>query len=1266
MIGKDNRSFRTSGVSNISRFRDSLYPSYFGIDERSLSDILSFVLRFSKSVRYIDKKNEEDGNWAPFLENDLAFVIALIACEDLVGYDQKFKETVGAVNTQSTIEEQAYSLRESVKLTFQLFQKVDSWYKSSRNDVIHLQENQLSKQLQNAIRTKLADQFRDFTSLVDSFNPIFFSSDTLEFDLTSFDHLWGIEEDEKNDNDELENNQWNIRNAVIAISRVHNAVISVATYIKSLAPQMLQHTLEQYPYHKPHVSLLLSFLKLFERVQSDTNAITKRHLDYYYGEILRQRPNPSEPDHVHVYFDVADHIVKSNVEAGALLAAGIDEEGLVYTYATDFGLELNRATISDINIIHVARNPLIGVGNTFNSVSNIYSKTITLDEQGIALDLSNNPAAFDTFGKDQADISYETRDMQQAKIGFAISSSILLLKEGERSISLVYKFNLNSLSALISFVEETTVNESLSPENAFYKLLSNIFKIRCTTEKGWYEIENYEILPPDKWISGEIRIELILNVDAPAITAYDPEMHGEEYETQWPILEFALVSQHSMYGYSFLKDLQIDECRIDVNVEKAKDLLVFNDLGQLDITKPFYPFGSTPDFGSYFLVGSDEMFLKEITDFSLDIHWHNAPKQKGGFKSYYKEYNTGVDSSSFKVGITYLSNFRFHPVSDSDVQRVPLFSDDKVEKKTYEEIKIEKIDLDKLELKPDYNDLELDDYTSKTQSGFFKLEIVEPESGFGHALYSKLFANAVLANSKASSGLLSKDDKKVEIPNEPYAPQIRTLTLNYSATSKLLLNVNKVGENDKANRNQLYHLHPYGNRIVFDQGLPKTDMLVPQFDDEGYLFLGIEELQPPSELTLYFEMVDDNRNDINHFEVPEVKWSYLIDDDWVDFEDNEIVFDSTNCFTTSGLVKLKVPMRINKSHGILANGKFWLSARVKNKSHLVSKTVLIQTNGVSATWKPHKPDEQWQANIDANTISGFIDTRSDVNAVHQLFPSFGGKQKETHRNYYTRVSERLKHKNRAVIPEDFEKIILEAFPFLFQVKCINNFSHPEFVQKGHVKLIVVPKLQQGKKFYPPKVDIDRLNKIKDLIRPIASPNVHIDVINPVYEKVKVSFKVVLASNSNTGEYVRQIEDELLKFICPWFGPKQEEMDFGGSIERDDILTFIESLPYVRFVTKLSVVVLHNVDGNYDISDSASNDGKANELKSSRPWSVLIPSTSHEIELMDKPAYEAATETRIETMKIGDDFVITKEKEEDVEFPIFDIDKDTYFSIEIDL
>ena len=160
--------------------------------------------------------------------------------------------------------------------------------------------------------------------------------------------------------------------------------------------------------------------------------------------------------------EASDHIVKYDVLKGTLLYVGIDEEGYEYTYETDHSIELNSAQVSDLKLIHVVQNGIIGLGNTFKSVSNIFQKEIMLSDEGKTVDNSNNPVPFDSFGKDQSDVGLKDRDMEQARIGFALSSPILVLKEGVRLVTLNYKFSPSkSLSALISFIEEISIEDYL-------------------------------------------------------------------------------------------------------------------------------------------------------------------------------------------------------------------------------------------------------------------------------------------------------------------------------------------------------------------------------------------------------------------------------------------------------------------------------------------------------------------------------------------------------------------------------------------------------------------------------------------------------------------------------------------------------------------------------------------------------------------------------------------------------------------------------------
>jgi YD repeat-containing protein len=54
------------------------------------------------------------------------------------------------------------------------------------------------------------------------------------------------------------------------------------------------------------------------------------------------------------------------------------------------------------------------------------------------------------------------------------------------------------------------------------------------------------------------------------------------------------------------------------------------------------------------------------------------------------------------------------------------------------------------------------------------------------------------------------------------------------------------------------------------------------------------------------------------------------------------------------------------------------------------------------------------------------------------YDSFGGRVAEDDSTFYTRVSERLRHKDRAITLFDYERLVLEEFPEIYKVRCLNH------------------------------------------------------------------------------------------------------------------------------------------------------------------------------------------------------------------------------------
>ena len=123
MTRKQKISFETHGTSLLTRMRSTLDPEYFALDERSMSDLMVFILEFSKKVQYTNYNNKIEGDWAPFFENNLAFLLAKISCADTEHFNSRFKRAVSQIESEIDSENKKSNLRELIKYTFDLFEK---------------------------------------------------------------------------------------------------------------------------------------------------------------------------------------------------------------------------------------------------------------------------------------------------------------------------------------------------------------------------------------------------------------------------------------------------------------------------------------------------------------------------------------------------------------------------------------------------------------------------------------------------------------------------------------------------------------------------------------------------------------------------------------------------------------------------------------------------------------------------------------------------------------------------------------------------------------------------------------------------------------------------------------------------------------------------------------------------------------------------------------------------------------------------------------
>jgi hypothetical protein len=186
---------------------------------------------------------------------------------------------------------------------------------------------------------------------------------------------------------------------------------------------------EKHKLNSPHYALFIAFLELFKYAQNDINKITKKHLDFYYKDVLRLEEKPAVPDQVYVIFELAKHVTETELKKGTLLKAGKDSAGINRSYTLDRDITLNKAKVEELkavfaNIHDVHTYLPVYPQNDFR----IYTSPVADSQDGIGAEIEDEDGSWRTFGSIQfPDIlsglpEATLADRAQANIGFAFAS----------------------------------------------------------------------------------------------------------------------------------------------------------------------------------------------------------------------------------------------------------------------------------------------------------------------------------------------------------------------------------------------------------------------------------------------------------------------------------------------------------------------------------------------------------------------------------------------------------------------------------------------------------------------------------------------------------------------------------------------------------------------------------------------------------------------------------------------------------------------------
>lgn len=915
----------------------------------------------------------------------------------------------------------------------------------------------------------------------------------------------------------------------------------------------------------PHLALFLTFLELYKQPQSVVNNITARHLDFYYKDVLRLEKKGAIADRVHLVLELKKNVAPIVLLPEDLFSAGKDAIDVELIYAPTRKTTINAAKVESLRSIYF---DAIGQGK-------IRSAPIANSSDGLGGKLAVNDPKWAGFGNSK---------LPAAQIGFAIASDVLRMLEGDRQVTISLQLNNVDKAKL----DNTSLNGA--------------FDIFITGEKSW--LGPYTSSPT---LSAENLWEFnfVVPETEKAVIDYNTAIHGFSYSVQTPIVQVLLRADNTSIGYNDFKGVTLQSAEISVEVSNIKSLQLESDDGTLEPKKAFFPFGTQPTKGSRFLVGYPEALAKKVSEISIIVQWKDAPQT---FSSHYKNYSIPLRNIP---NITRDLVFRNENFSSNK----NYLASDSITNSFF----VAAVSFPSGGSWTNTSKVKLFDATDATSPHSFQFRSSNPsvsatgfitfslEQDFLHAAYRTQYVENVLKYSKPGGTLVTL--------NEPYTPAIQSISLTYKASSDRV-QINSTSLKDFANTYlQFFHItyfgqmreHGYQRQQIEAQiksGINTAVPLLPNYDFAGELLIGLSELKAGDSVSVLFQVAEDSANPDLRSE--DFFWFVLCDNYWKPLSRAEVVLDTTNQLLTSGIIQFIIPLEATTNNTILPSGLIWIKAGIKGNVTAVCQMIDVAANAVEVQFIDNGNDRNHLLTaLEPGKIAKLKNGLSAIKGVKQPYASFGGKAVETDRTFYTRVSERLRHKNRCLTLWDYERIILEAFPKVYKVKCIPHANEKSWLAPGFVLIVVVPDLKNKNALNPlePKVDADTIKRITAYVQKQSGMQVRVIVKNPIYQKIQVDFKVKFYPQYEFNYYSTQLDRELIQFLSPWIYKSDRDISFGGKVYKSVLLDFVEDLPYVDYVTDFKMYSPIGESNNYtDI----------NEVQPHAPDTILVSAPAHVI------------------------------------------------------
>ncbi|MEM8909863.1 MAG: hypothetical protein AAGD05_18590, partial [Bacteroidota bacterium] len=309
---------------------------------------------------------------------------------------------------------------------------------------------------------------------------------------------------------------------------------------------------------------------------------------------------------------------------------------------------------------------------------------------------------------------------------------------------------------------------------------------------------------------------------------------------------------------------------------------------------------------------------------------------------------------------------------------------------------------------------------------------------------------------------------------------------------------------------------------------------------------------------------------------------------------------------------------------------YWVRATVAENSEAVCEIINVYSQAGIASYASGDIDpNHFSQPLPAQQIHKPAKPQPGIGKIVQPIPSFGGRAKENASRFYRRVNEQLRHKGRAVNSWDFEHLVLQQFPEIALVRCLNHTSMDHVISPGQVSVLIFPQLNNNNTpALSPKTDQGQIARVKTYLEYVIDPSIQLVVRNPVYQFLKIELSVRLCAGYDPGHYLKLLNQGLIQAIAPWSESDTTLNPFAHPVSYFSLLEYINRQQYVEEVGQFDLYLLQSATAQKGKRMKQSFD----PIQPQYPWMIISSVAQHalkalsEAQLQEVRAKQATTPT----------------------------------------